>query len=503
MSEILLEVKNVAKSFGATQALKDINISIKKGSVYSLLGRNGAGKSTLVNIIAGFHRQDMGKIFFEGREISNLSISERQKSGINIVTQHATVIPDLSVGENVYLGLWPKKKSGFVNWTNLHESATKELKAYGLDVNSREKVRNLTMVEQRKTNIVRALFGGAKLVILDEPTTALSSNERDNLFRFVKELSERGTTFIFITHYLDEAIKISDEIAVLRDGMAFAGYSRDSVTQAELANLIAGENVSLTMRESRDDFTDNDVILECKGICGENMEDVSFKIHKGEVVGVVGFPGSGAREICRAIYGLQPIDKGEFKINGKAVALKNPKEALKNGIVYIPNDRHAEGVIGILPIKDNISLPVLNNKLRQKNHLLNLSKEKEISLNFFNKLKVKANSIFESVNSLSGGNQQKVVVSKAMACEPKILILDEPTVGIDIKSREEILGVVKEMSEKGLSAIYLTNDFDELLRMVDVLLFFKDGKINHIVNNKNLQAEDIIRIRDSVGSTAI
>jgi len=497
MDDILLEIKNVAKNFGPTHALKDINLIIKKGTVHSLLGRNGAGKSTLVNIIAGLYRQDVGQVFLEGQEISHLSISERQAVGISIVPQHASVIPELSVGENIFIGSWPKKKNNFIDWAKLHEMAAKEFKEYGLEIDTREKIKNLTLVEQRKVNIVRSLYGGAKLIILDEPTTALSSADRDGLFKFIKSLSEKGTTFIFITHYLDEVIKISDDITVLRDGQAFTGYSSGTVTELELANLISGENVTITVRKPRSDFTDNDVVLECKGVCGKNMEDISFKLHRGEIVGMVGIPGSGAREVCRAIYGLHPIEKGEIIVNGELVTISKPKNALKNGIVYIPSDRHAEGLVGILTIQDNVCLPILKKSLQKKNGFLNTKKAKELTLKYYTKLKVKANSINDKIDSLSGGNQQKVLVSKALTCEPKVLILDEPTVGIDIKSREEILSVVKELSEKNLSAIYITNDFDELLRMVDVLIFFRNGKIKMIVKNQELEPAAIIKLRDS------
>ncbi|AZO94690.1 sugar ABC transporter ATP-binding protein [Halocella sp. SP3-1] len=501
MSEVLLEIKNVAKRFGATQALCDVSLKINKGTVHSLLGRNGAGKSTLVNIIAGLYPQDNGQVFLDGKEISKLTVFDRQQTGIRLVTQHTSVIPYLSVGENIFMGLWPKNNSGLVDWAKLHNIAEKELEEYGLNVDSREKVMNLSPVEQRKVNIVRAMFGGAKLIILDEPTTALSSKERSNLFEFVLQLKEKGTSFIFITHYLNEAIKLSDDITVLRDGKAY--NTKATASEERLANLVAGESVELTKRNKKTTFPDKEVVLECRNIYGENMKDVSFRLYRGEILGVVGFPGSGAREICRTLYGLMPAEKGEFVINNKKVNIQEPKQAIENDIAYISYDKHSEGIVPLLSIRENISLPIMKTELKGKCNLMNIRKEKKIARSYINLLKVKANSIEDKVDSLSGGNQQKVVVGKVLSSKPDILILDEPTVGIDIKSREEIISIVNKMTQKGLSVIYLTNDFDELLRVVDRLIFFREGQVVEIIENKELEQEDIIKIRDSVDSVEI
>lgn len=495
MGNELLEVNNVTKLFGATTALNDVSVTFQKGTVHSLVGRNGAGKTTLVNIIGGLLSQSDGSVYLEGKEISELSVHERISRGIRIVTQHASVIQQLSVAENIFLGLWPKSRLGLVDWIKLYDATENELHEYGLDIEPRAQVSELDTIDQRKINIVRAMFGGAKIIILDEPTTSLSAEDRNNLFEFIKQLKEQGVTFIFITHYLDEVMILSDEITVLRDGKAFPGIKRETVSEEKLANLITGENVTLT--ERKEEIKKEQVLLECKNISGAVLNNISFTLKKGEILGIVGFPGSGARELCRSLYGLMPIQEGDVLLNGKPIKIHSSTSSLKNGIVYIPNDRHVEGLVQFLSIRENISLPILKTRLKQNSFLLNLVKEKEIALQMSEDMNIKANSIEDQISSLSGGNQQKVVLSKVLACEPKILILDEPTVGIDIKSREEILNKINELTKLGLAAIYLTNDFDELLRITDRLLFFSNGKIIDEKLNSGLTSEDIIELRDT------
>ncbi|HZK55281.1 MAG TPA: sugar ABC transporter ATP-binding protein [Desulfosporosinus sp.] len=498
MNDTVIDIAHVSKRFGSTFALKDVSVSIKRGTVHALVGKNGAGKTTLVSAIAGIIQQDTGSVSFDGQDIGNLSLFERQRLGIRIATQHASVVPHLSVAENVFLGTLPKNRYGFVDWKEVFRVARKELMEYGLDVDPRVEVRKLSMVDQRKVNIVRALFGGTKVVILDEPTTALSAEERDSLFGFVTRLSQQGTTFILISHYLEEVVKMSDEITVLRDGEAFSGYFKGHIDEEKLANLIADETVQLHHRKIRKAIdTEEKPIVSCNNVSGSNMNGSSFSIFPGEIVGFVGFPGSGAREICRAMYGLLPFNGGNIEINGKTFKKLTPTKALRQGIGYIPYDRHAEGLIGLLSIKANVGLPLLD---KGKWGFVNSALETQTAQKYLKELKIKANSIEDKASSLSGGNQQKVVLAKILGNEPKILILDEPTVGIDIQSREEILLNVDGLTNSGVSVLYLTNDYGELLRVADRLLFFADGRMVREEINEGLNVEEVIRMRDSVRS---
>lgn len=497
MNDIVIDIAHVSKRFGSTFALKDVSVSIKRGTVHALVGKNGAGKTTLVSAIAGIIQQDTGSVSFDGQDIGNLSLFERQRLGIRIATQHASVVPHLSVAENVFLGTLPKNRYGFVDWKEVYKVAGKELREYGLDVDPRVQVRKLSMVDQRKVNIVRALFGGTKVVILDEPTTALSAEERDSLFGFVTRLSQQGTTFILISHYLEEVVKMSDEITVLRDGQAFSGYLKGHINEEKLANLIADETVTLHHRKIRKSNTEEKPIVRCNNVCGSNMNGSSFSIFPGEIVGFVGFPGSGAREICRAMYGLLPFNEGNIEINGNTFNKLTPSKALQQGIGYIPYDRLAEGLVSLLSIRANVGLPLLD---KGKWGFVNSALETLTAQKYLKKLKIKANSIEDKASSLSGGNQQKVVLAKILGGDPKILILDEPTVGIDIQSREEILLNVDELTNSGVSVLYLTNDYGELLRVADRLLFFANGRMVREEINEGLNIEEVIRMRDSVRS---
>ncbi|MEM1485129.1 sugar ABC transporter ATP-binding protein [Oscillospiraceae bacterium PP1C4] len=502
MGDIIFEVKNVNKRFGATQALRDVSLTIEAGTIHSLLGRNGAGKSTVVNIIAGIYPQDGGKVLYCGSDISEKSVFERQKMGIRMVTQHASVIPDLTIAENIFMGLWPKKK-GFVDWETMYTLAEAELKQYGLEADPRAKVKTLGNVDMRKINIVRAMYGGAKLVILDEPTTALSSKERDDLFIFINKLKEQGTAFIFISHYLDEVVRLSDQITVIRDGLSFAGSDGSlDVSEERLANLIAGEDVELKVREKHKTLPDSKIALECVNVGGDHLSGTSFKLYKGQILGVIGFPGSGAREICRTLFGLEKMKTGEVRLfDGNPVRLSSPEIALKNGIAYISHDRHGEGIVAHLNILENISLPIMKTVLRSRWGLIEQRKAIKVANQYSNMLKVKCNTIYDKLSSLSGGNQQKVVVAKTLSSMPSIMILDEPTVGIDIKSREEIITIVNDLTEEvGMSVLYLTNDFDELIRIADRLIFFRDGRLVGDVDNENLTHEDVVRMRDTLNA---
>lgn len=500
MNEVLLEVKNVSKRFGQTQALKDVSLTIRKGTIHSLLGRNGAGKSTVVNIIAGIHKQNEGDVLLEGKDISMYSVSERQQMGIRIVPQHASVIPDMTVAENVFMGIWPLKKSGMVDWKCLYREAEEELLKYGLAVDPKAKVRALNGVDKRKVNIVRAMYGGAKLIILDEPTTALSTVERQELFSFVNRLKENGTAFIFISHYLQEVVELSDEVTVIRDGCAFSGTEDGTFSEEHLAHLVAGETVQLVMR-SRPKIAERTELLRCEHLSGEILKDVSMNLYKKEIVGLVGFPGSGARELCRSLFGLEKLYNGEILLSGKKVKATDPATAMREGINYLSYDRHKEGIIQQMSINENINLPLYGTVLKKRSGLIDWQKAGENARQYFDELKMKANSINDKLSSLSGGNQQKVVVAKALGTKPQVIILDEPTIGIDIKSREEIIANIDRLANStDVCVLYLANDFDELLRITDRILFFAEGELKADIENRGLTHEDVIRIRDSAKS---
>ncbi|MFV0451049.1 MAG: sugar ABC transporter ATP-binding protein [Propioniciclava sp.] len=491
----LLHVHEVSKAFGATQALSDVTLDVHAGEIHSLLGRNGAGKSTLVNIIAGIYPPSSGQVEFEGRDIRHENIFARQQLGIRLVPQHENSFIDLSVAENIFTGILPTR-GGLVDWKHIHEVVRGELAAYGLAVDPMTPVRQLSSIDARKLNIIRAMHRGTKLVILDEPTTALTNHERAELFTFVRELKEQGTAFIFISHYLGEVLDLSDDITVLRDGRMFTVDDMSRVTETDLAHLVAGEAVALTQRRRAEEATRAPVFLAAKGLTGTNLRHVSLDVRRGEVLGVVGFPGSGAREFCRALFGVEHLQSGTVTVDGTDVTPASPEEAIAQGIAYISFDRHREGILPNFDVNENIGISSQAGKLRLPLGFINLTQERVEAEKYADALKIKCQSVDDSINSLSGGNQQKVIVSRLLDTDPRLLILDEPTVGIDIKSREEIISAILDLTHHGMSAVYLTNDYDELLRVADRLVFFSDGEVMTILENEGITIDELTDMRD-------
>lgn len=495
---MLLKVNHVYKSYGNKRVLFDNNLEVGHGEIHGLVGKNGAGKTTLVKIISGVLTDYEGDVLFNDKNINHLSVIERQQEGIYVVPQHAAIIPEFSIAENIFLGTWPRDRLGQVNWKELYGNAAKALAEYGLSYDPAMKGKKLSLVEQRKLNIVRALFSKAKLVILDEPTTALSAEERDSLFDFIEELRKEGTSFILISHYLEEILKLCDTITVNRDGQCYTGYKKGEVDEETLSTLIVGKNIELSSRPEEERMKKKEPLLVCENISGKGMQGISFEAGKGEVLGLVGFPGSGARELARALSGLHPVSAGRIKLNGSEIPTpKNPAQAVRQKIIYVSYDRHKEGVVQLLSIKKNISLSILESSLKRLFGFIDERQEDRNAREYFEKLNILAGSVNEAVGQLSGGNQQKVVLSKALSCQPEVLILDEPTVGIDVKSREEILALINELTKViGLTVLYLTNDYNELLRIADRLLFFDRGKVVTERVNLNLTTDEVIGIRD-------
>ena len=491
----LLQVRNVEKIFGATRALTDANLEMWPGEIHSLLGRNGAGKSTLVNIIAGIYPPTTGEVLFEGKDLRPLNIFARQELGIRLVPQHESSFPDLTVAENIFSGVLPTK-GRLVDWKHIYQVAAEELAAYGLHVDPRSKVHQLSSIDARKLNIIKAMHSGARLIILDEPTTALTNRERAELFDFVRDLKAMGTAFIFISHYLGEVLELSDAISVLRDGQMFTVEDMSEATEAHLANLVAGEEVELSQRLADDAPGSEDIFLEARGLQSKDLNDVSLAVRRGEILGVIGFPGSGAREFCRTLFGINHLTAGTILADGKELRVASPADAIRQGISYISFDRHREGILPTFDVNENIGISSHAGKLRRTGGFIDLGMQQALSNEYRDALRIKCNSIDDEMSSLSGGNQQKVIISRLLNTDPRLLILDEPTVGIDIKSREEIISKVLELTRAGMSTIYLTNDYEELLRVADRLVFFDDGRIVTVLENKDITIDQLTAIRD-------
>ncbi len=365
MTDVLLQVRGVSKVFGATRALSDANLEIRPGEIHSLLGRNGAGKSTLVNIIAGIYPPTSGEVLFEGRDLRPLNIFARQELGIRLVPQHENSFPDLTVAENIFSGVLPTRR-GLVDWKRINHDAAEELAAYGLDVDPRTPVRELSSIDARKLNIIRAMHSGARLIILDEPTTALTNRERAELFEFVRDLKAMGTAFIFISHYLGEVLELSDSISVLRDGRMYPVEDLAEASEAHLARLVAGEEVELSYRRPEDAPVEGaGEFLRAEELQGRDLRGVSLSVRRGEILGVIGFPGSGAREFCRTLFGIEKRTAGTIRVDGQDVRLRSPAEAIRHGVAYISYDRHREGIMPTFDVDENIGISSYAGRLRR------------------------------------------------------------------------------------------------------------------------------------------
>ncbi|MEA5153219.1 sugar ABC transporter ATP-binding protein [Raineyella sp.] len=501
MTDVLLQVRGVSKVFGATRALSDADLVIHPGEIHSLLGRNGAGKSTLVNIIAGIYPPTTGEVLFEGRDLRPLNIFARQELGIRLVPQHENSFPDLTVAENIFTGVLPTRR-GLVDWTRINHDAAEELAAYGLEVDPRTPVRELSSIDARKLNIIRAMHSGAKLIILDEPTTALTNRERAELFEFVRDLRARGTAFIFISHYLGEVLELSDSISVLRDGRMYPVDDLEDVSEAHLAGLVAGEEVELSRRRPDEAPPEDAEFLRAEELRSKDLRGVSLSVRRGEILGVIGFPGSGAREFCRTLFGIEKLTAGTILVGGQQLRLTSPAEAIRHGIAYISYDRHREGIMPTFDVEENIGISSYAGKLRRAGGFLDLALRRSVADDYRKALKIRCSSVEDDITSLSGGNQQKVIVSRLLSTDPRLLILDEPTVGIDIKSREEIISTVLELTRAGMSTIYLTNDYEELLRVADRLVFFDEGRVASVLENKGVTIDQLTAIRDRAKEAA-
>lgn len=495
---MLLEAKNICKSFHTKQVLNGIDFQVEEGEIHGLVGKNGAGKSTFVNIITGLISDYEGEVFFEGRNIDRESVLHRQKSGLFLVPQHSSIVTEFSVAENIFIGVWPKKKNGTVDRRKMESMAEEVLKVYGLRVSAQTKAGKLSLVEQRKLNIIRALFSEAKLIILDEPTTSLTKEERNNLFQFIEELSKKGVSFIFISHYLDEVLKICSNITVFKDGYAGSLRLKEERTELELSKMIVGESVDLFSRKKNVKPPEGPCTLECHDLQAECVDHVSMKMYPGKVVGFVGFPESGAREMLRVLGGLNRLASGKLMDgSGGEIRVRDTRSAIRQGIMYVPFDRHEEGLVQDMSILHNISICVMKDKLSTMGYIKSRLELKN-TMQYYNRLEIKAQNAKEPTRTLSGGNQQKVVLAKALCTEPKLLLLDEPTIGIDIGSREEILSLVDELAGEGISIVYHTSDYSEMLRICDEICFFHEGRFVRQIVNENLTVEEITDIRDSL-----
>lgn len=476
MQEDILKLVEISKKFPGVKALDSVSFNVKKGNVHGLIGENGAGKSTLMKILSGVYKRDSGTIYFDGKLMPEGTPLQSQKMGISIIYQEFNLVPVLSVAENIFLGkLGNKQKGKFVNWSSIRRQAQQLMKRIGYEINVNKLVKDLSVAEMQMVEIAKALSYESKLIIMDEPTAPLTNNELDTFFHVIQTLRKEGITIIFISHKLEELMELCDEITVMRDGKVIDTTDIKHTTKEEIVRKMIGREMDQEFPPRVDSVQDEN-ILEVKNLHVRNKIDgIDFSLKRGEILGLVGLVGAGRTETVRTLFGIQQHASCELRINEKEIHIRSPKGAIENKMMLLPEDRKRQGLFMKFSVRDNISAANLDGI--KGRFFLNESREEDIGRKYVQMFKIKASSDLQKVVGLSGGNQQKVIVAKAVFTDPEILIMDEPTRGIDVGAKYDIYTIMNKLTSEGKSIIFISSELNELLGMCDRLLVISNKKI--------------------------
>ena len=486
----VLEVKHISKSFPGVQALDDVSFSVKASSVHVLCGENGAGKSTLMKIINGIYQPDSGETFIRGEKVSIDTPIRAGELGISMIFQELNYMPEMSIEESLFVGRWPKNKYGRIDWTAIRERTLKLLRQEGLDFDPETKLKDLSISNLQMLEILKAISRNADIIIMDEPTSSISNREIETLFEKIAELRARGKAIVYISHKMEEIFRIADEISILRDGKVIATRPRDELNIDSVIALMVGR--ALGQVYPKEEFPLGDVVLDVEHFSGPSgFHDVSFHVNEGEMVGFAGLVGAGRTETVRALFGLDEHTHGTIKIRGKSSNVRNVQDSIKNGVVMLSEDRRRYGIVSIRDIKENVTLASMDQFFQ--NGRLKKTKERSKVEEICSRINVKMSSIDVSVNTLSGGNQQKVVLSKWMLREPDILILDEPTRGIDVGAKFEIYKLMTNLVKEGKSILVVSSELPELIGMCDRIYIMANGTITGELNRCEFSQDKIMR----------
>lgn len=489
----ILVLKGIHKRFGGVTVLNDINFSLQRGEVMALLGANGAGKSTLIKIIGGVHEPNEGEIHLNNKIVNFKSPNDAKDMGISIIHQELSLIPTLNVIDNMFLGREKLNNFKFLDKKSMISEYKKISESFNFNIDPYIKVSKLSIAKQQMIEIMKAVSCDSDIIIMDEPTTSLTDNEKANLFNIINKLKKSGKTIIYISHILEEIIKISDSTSIMRNGRMIGTYKTSELTKAKIVEIMTGkEQGNLSVKKEKSNICyDETPVLEVKELNrGSILKNISLKVYKGEVVGIAGLVGSRRTELVNAIYGVDKIDSGEVYINGKKIRINSPKEAINNRIGLIPEDRKNLGLILNHAIYKNSTLVQLDDM--KQGAFLSKKKEYSFAENAVNELGIKIGKVGDDVKKLSGGNQQKVVVSRWLNKDMDLLIYDEPTKGIDIGAKEDIFKTVEDFSNKGIGIIFISSDLEEVIRISDRILVMRNGEIVDELINKNITVKDIM-----------
>jgi len=491
-TKAILELKDISMYFPGIKALDSVDFSIRPGEVHALIGENGAGKSTLVKIITGVYKQTAGQVLLNGEETNFKSALDAQSAGITAIHQEASMFPELSVTENIFMGHHVKKGAsgkGPVDWKTMRQRTRELLDDIELDISPDALVKSLGVAQRHMVEIAKALSIDAQIVIMDEPTSALTLREVEDLYKIIRRLRDEGKAIIFISHKFEEIFDICDTYTVFRDGQLIGDGNVSDATISSIINMMVGR--SLDLLYPKGESTIGDVVLEVENLNRTGyFKNISFNLHKGEILGFFGLIGAGRTEVMRVLFGIDKASSGEVRLNGKPVSFTKPKKAMKAGIAYIPEDRHEQGTILDMSIADNITLPNVD----ELSHfgILDEKAERSLAEDFAKKIEIKSAGLNMKTSTLSGGNQQKVVLAKWLSTGPEILILDEPTKGIDVGTKARVHKIVSDMAAEGKAIILVSSELPEVLGMSDRIVVMHEGFVTSVFEREEADPDKVM-----------
>jgi ABC-type sugar transport system, ATPase component len=486
----ILEMRAISQVFPGVKALDDVSIQLLPGQVTALIGENGAGKSTLVKILTGIYRPNEGEIIIDGKPVTFAGAQAAIDAGVTAIHQETVLFDDLTVGENIFLGHAPRTRVGTIDWRTINEQSRELLEQLESKIDPRVRLKDLSIAQRHLVAIARALSVDARIVIMDEPTAALSRKEIDDLFRIVEGLKRQGKAILFISHKFDELYEIAENFVVFRDGKAVGHGRLKETPQAEIVRLMVGRDIEDVFPKTKVDI--GSVVLSVEDYSHPTeFRDISFKLRRGEILGVYGLIGAGRSELCQSLFGVTRPSAGRLVLEGESLSFRSPKDAIAAGIVYVPEERGRHGLALPMPIFQNMSLPSLRKTSRSG--FLRAANELALARTYAERLDLRAAALSVSVGTLSGGNQQKVVIGKWLATQPKVIILDEPTKGIDIGSKAAVHGFISELASQGLSIIMVSSELPEILGMSDRIMVMHEGLQAGIFDRTEATAEVLVR----------
>ncbi|MBV9280290.1 MAG: sugar ABC transporter ATP-binding protein [Chloroflexi bacterium] len=471
----VLELLHIRRAFGGLVALHDATLRLHPGTVHALLGENGAGKSTLIKVLAGVYQPDGGQILLRGESVGFANPAQARDAGVAVIYQEPTLFPDLSIAENIFMGRHPiDARWRRIRWNALHTEVRGLLERVGLNLDPRERLRGLSVADQQLVEVAKALSLNARVMVMDEPTASLTPGEVERLFGIVRQLRAQGVAIVFIGHRLEEIFAVSDQITVLRDGTYVGTWDTADLTPDQAVAHMVGRPLETLYARQR--ARAGEPLLQVAGLRREGVfADISFEVCAGEIVGLAGLVGAGRTEVARAIFGIDRPDGGTVTLDGRTVRFDSPRAAVRAGLAYVPEDRQAQGLVLPLPIAQNVTLPLLREMTRAG--LLQPARERTLAEEYGRKLRLRARSVRQPARDLSGGNQQKVVLSKWLATRPRVLILDEPTRGIDVGAKAEVHRLMGELAASGLAILMISSELPEILAMSDRVLVMREGRL--------------------------